>query len=127
MSYKDLTSVDRYYDDFDDTKNYLRILFNPGRSVQARELTQLQTILHDQMGKFASHIFNEGSRVVGAKINVDLKKVIISVDQYETYTDYLDPNLPGYDTFSGNEVLVSNWQDTTLVGITSGAQAIVDD
>ena len=127
MTYKSLSSVDPYYDDFDDTKNYLRILFNPGRSVQARELTQLQTILHDQMGKFASHIFNDGSRVVGAKINVDLKKVIISVDQYETYTDYLDPNLAGYDTFSGNEVLVSNWQDTTLVGITSGAQAIVDD
>lgn len=127
MTYKSLTSVDPYYDDFDDTKNYLRILFNPGRSVQARELTQLQTILHDQMGKFASHIFNDGSRVVGAKINVDLKKVIISVDQYDSYTDYLDPNLPGYDTNTGNEVLVSNWVDTTLVGITSGAQAIVND
>ena len=34
-----------YYDDFDETKNYNRILFRPGFAVQARELTQLQTIL----------------------------------------------------------------------------------
>ena len=27
-----------YYDDFDETKNYHRILFRPGHAVQAREL-----------------------------------------------------------------------------------------
>ena len=34
-----------YYDDFDEDKNFKRILFRPGYAVQARELTQLQTIL----------------------------------------------------------------------------------
>ena len=33
-------NVDPWYDDFDETKNYHRILFRPGRAVQARELTQ---------------------------------------------------------------------------------------
>ena len=35
----ELTSGDPYYDDFDKTKNYLKILFKPGFAVQARELT----------------------------------------------------------------------------------------
>ena len=51
-----------YYDDFDQEKNFHRILFKPGFSVQARELTQLQTILQDQIKKFANHIFVDGSR-----------------------------------------------------------------
>jgi hypothetical protein len=37
-------NVDPYYDDYDESKNFHRILFKPGLAVQARELTQLQTI-----------------------------------------------------------------------------------
>ena len=43
--------------DFDVTKNYHRILFKPGYSVQARELTQSQTILQNQITSFADAIF----------------------------------------------------------------------
>lgn len=60
-----------YYDDFDETKGFLRILFNPGRAVQARELTQLQTILSNQVSRFANHIFADGSKVFGGKIELD--------------------------------------------------------
>jgi hypothetical protein len=51
-----------YYDDFDSTKNFYRILFKPGVPVQARELTQIQSILQDQIKKFANHIFVDGTR-----------------------------------------------------------------
>lgn len=55
-----------YNDDFATTdKNYLRILFRPGRSVQARELNQLQSNLQDQIDKFGRHIFKDGDRVLG--------------------------------------------------------------
>ena len=57
-----------YYDDFSDDKNYHRILFRPGLAVQARELTQLQTILQDQISKFGQHVFKEGSRVLDGQI-----------------------------------------------------------
>lgn len=53
-----------YYDDFDSTKNFYRILFKPGTPVQARELTQIQTILQDQIKRFANHVFVDGSRVL---------------------------------------------------------------
>ena len=38
-------NVDPYYDDYDETKGFYRILFRPGYAFQAREVTQLQTIL----------------------------------------------------------------------------------
>ena len=47
-------------DDFDETKNYHRILFRPGYSVQARELTQLQTSLQAQIDRFGQFAFNDG-------------------------------------------------------------------
>jgi hypothetical protein len=64
-------NTDPYYDDFDDTKNYHRIMFRPGLAVQARELTQLQTILQDQISKFGQHVFKEGSRVLDGQIFID--------------------------------------------------------
>ena len=51
-------NVDPYYDDFDPTKNFHRILFKPGSAVQARELTQSQTILQDQISKFGLGIYH---------------------------------------------------------------------
>ena len=54
-----------YHDDFATTdKNYVRILFRPGRSVQVRELNQLQSNLQDQIDKFGRHIFKDGDRVL---------------------------------------------------------------
>ena len=41
----DTTFSTTYKDDFLDSDNYHRILFNSGRLLQARELTQLQTII----------------------------------------------------------------------------------
>lgn len=61
-------NVDPYYDDFDPSKNYHRILFKPGYAVQARELTQSQTILQDQVTKFADHIFKQNTPVTGGQI-----------------------------------------------------------
>jgi hypothetical protein len=61
-----------YYDDFDGDKNFHQILFKPGFSVQARELTQLQSILRDQITKFGNHIFKHGSVVIPGNSNSDL-------------------------------------------------------
>ena len=41
-------NVDPYYDDFNEESNFHQILFRPGLAVQARELTQLQTLLQKQ-------------------------------------------------------------------------------
>ena len=60
-----------YYDDYDESKNYHRVLFRPGFAVQARELTQLQTSLYSQIDKLGQYSFEDGSRVVGGKVTVN--------------------------------------------------------
>jgi len=62
-----------YFDDFDPSKNYHRILFKPGYAVQSRELTQLQTSLQRQISSFADNIFAGNTPVSGGKVTVNLK------------------------------------------------------
>jgi hypothetical protein len=70
-----------YYDDFQSSKNFHQILFKPGYAVQARELTQLQTILRDQIAKFGNHIFQHGSVVLPGNSFSDLFVPFIKVEQ----------------------------------------------
>ncbi len=60
-----------YYDDYDEKKGFLKILFRPGQAVQARELTQTQDILQNQIGRFGSFVFKSGSQVLGGQLTVD--------------------------------------------------------
>ena len=85
MAKQSLFNVSPYYDDYDEDKNFLRMLFRPGYAVQARELTQAQHILQNQIEKFGNHIFDPtngavtvsdnskliGYDIVGSYANVD--------------------------------------------------------
>jgi hypothetical protein len=57
-------NVAPYFDDFDPTNDYHKVLFKPGYPVQARELTSLQSILQNQIEKFGQHFFKEGAKVI---------------------------------------------------------------
>jgi len=54
-----------YFDDFDLEKQFYKILFKPAYAVQARELTQLQTILQNQIEQFGDNVYKEGSIIKG--------------------------------------------------------------
>lgn len=58
-----------YFDDYDTEKQFYRILFKPGYALQARELTQLQSILQNQIETFGDNIFKEGSIVKGCNFS----------------------------------------------------------
>ena len=73
-------NVDPYYDDFDPSKNFHRILFKPGYAVQARELTQSQTILQSQISKFADNIFSQNTPVTGGKVTTNLNCYYIKLN-----------------------------------------------
>jgi hypothetical protein len=97
-------NTEPYYDDFSADKDFHRILFKPGVAVQARELTQLQTILQNQISKFGDHIFQDGSRVIGA----------------ETYIDNKVKSVRLKPTYSGNDIDVTEMLDLYVRGTTSG-------
>jgi len=61
-------NVDPYYDDYNQDNKFLRMLFRPGYAVQARELTQLQSVLQNQISKFGDNIFEDGSIVLGGEV-----------------------------------------------------------
>ena len=62
-------NVSPYFDDFDEDKNFHKVLFKPSYPIQARELTTLQTILQNQVERFGSHFFKEGSVVIPGQTN----------------------------------------------------------
>lgn len=102
------TTVLPYYDDFDESKNFHRILFRPGYAVQARELTQLQTILQNQIERFGNHIFKNGSLVLGGQL---------SVDQNAKYIN-LEP------TYVGTEVTASRFNSNTITFASGNAKVL---
>jgi|15BtaG_2_1085339.scaffolds.fasta_scaffold00083_15 hypothetical protein len=97
-----LFNTNPYYDDFNEDKKFLRMLFNPGKAVQARELTQLQTVIQNQVQRFGDHILNNGSRVVGGEIsNQDVSFIRFQKDS------------PAYG--ATGEIDVTNFYGTDLV------------
>lgn len=90
----DLT-VNPYYDDFDADKNFHRIMFKPSYAVQARELTQSQTILQGQVNEFGKSIYKEGSLVTGGQTTLEVAGV-----NYVAIAS---------TTPSGNVVVLADW------------------
>ena len=84
-------NVSPYYDDYDETKNFHRILFRPSNAIQARELTQLQTIIQNQVERFGNHVFDEGSLVMGGTITVNKRYHAVKVQD-------ANPNVSGTAT-----------------------------
>lgn len=89
-----------YFDDFDPDKGFNRVLFRPGVAVQARELTQLQTILQDQITNLASWTFREGGVISGCSQNT-FKLPFIKLEGASTISglsNYIDDIIIGQDT-----------------------------
>ena len=112
MPQKTNLNISPYYDDFKKDNNFYRVLFNPGKPVQARELTTLQSILQDQIESFGSHMFKEGSMVIPGNIQYDPQYYSIKLDSIHlgvAVSVYLD-NLKG----------------KILTGASSGIKVLVD-
>ena len=58
-----------YFDDYDQTKEFYRVLFKPGVAVQTRELNQLQSVLQNQIERFGDHVFKSGTIVSGVNFS----------------------------------------------------------
>ena len=92
-------NVTPYYDDYNEDKKFHKVLFRPSVPIQARELTQLQTILQNQVERFGEHIFKEGSIVKGASIT----------DQNILFAKLNDANT------SLGQLIMSDFTDTHVV------------
>lgn len=98
-------NINPFYDDYDPSKGFYRILYRPEFAVQARELTQQQTILQEQITRFGNHIFEDGSIVTGAQHFLDLDVTYLRLQ----------------DQFAGQPITVTQYADQIVTGQTSGA------
>ncbi len=60
------TFLNIYRDDYADSDNYYKVLFNNGRALQQRELNQMQTIINKDIGALSEYVFKPGAAVTGA-------------------------------------------------------------
>lgn len=86
LNFNETTFSTRYKDDFVDSDGYYRILFNSGRSLQARELTQMQTIIQKQIERFGSGILKEGAVVKAGGFTLDNTYEFVKLDPTSTTT-----------------------------------------
>lgn len=108
-----------YWDDFNKNKNFHKILFKPGYAVQARELTQSQTIMQDQISKFGDHIFKNNSIVSGAECTLNLNVEFVKLDAF-------DPN--GIELIAKNflDKIVTNSSGSVTAKVVHTAEKYVD-
>jgi hypothetical protein len=92
-------NVSPYFDDYNENKNFYRILFRPSVAVQARELNQMQTILQKQIERFGQHVFKEGSIVLGGAFDLELDVECINATSYSPANE--DPSRFVGKTFTG--------------------------
>jgi hypothetical protein len=105
-------NIEPYNDDFQNNaldNNYVRILFKPGRAVQARELTQIQSMIQNQIKQFGDHIFQNGSPVIGGNLTLDNKVKFIKLSE----------------TFAGTDIDIEEFDKKVIRSADGSAQAKV--
>ena len=105
-------NVAPYFDDYDSSDDFYRVLFKPGFPVQARELTTLQSILQNQIEKFGKHFFKEGAKVIPG--NTGYNRIFYGIQ--------INNNYQGVPVSAYAEQLVG----TKITGQRSGVTAVVD-
>ena len=110
MAEKTDLNISPYYDDYSQSKNFHKVLFRASRPLQARELTQSQSILQNQIERFGNHIFEEGSIVTGAQTDVDMELYFVKVKSS-------NPNSQGSDSV---EEYRTSFHGKILQGKTTG-------
>jgi hypothetical protein len=94
-------NVTPYFDDYDINKGYLKILFKPGNSIQARELTQMQSLLQQQIRNLSDHFFKEGAMVIPGQaatdVNAQYCKVMLPTT-LQSATDFVGKIVQGNKT-----------------------------
>jgi hypothetical protein len=106
-------NVSPYFDDFNRSNNYNKVLFKPATPIQARELTTLQSILQDQIEQFGNHFFKEGSVVIPGQIAYESEYTSVQIN----------------DSFAGIPIstYIDNLIGVTLKGEISGVTAKVEN
>ena len=125
MAEKTDLNIAPYYDDYDESKNFQKVLYRAGRPLQARELTQSQSILQNQIERFGDHFFEEGSIVTGAQSDVDFDLYYVKV-KTENPNSSGDASAESYRQLYHGQHLVGQTTGVVAKVISSAAETTTD-
>ena len=136
MPQKTNLNVNPYYEDFDASKNFYKILFRPGYSIQSRELTQIQSILQNQVESFGKYAFKQGDLVVPGEVGLNTKldyvklssvsEVAVEEDGNIVYKKYDISQLIGRQLRGLNSGVISTILETKLATETTADTVYVN-
>lgn len=120
--YRHYASGEPYNDDFKIEKNYMKVLYRPGMAVQARELTQSQTYLNNQLAALGGYFFKDGTPIDGAKISYSTNQPIMRIDvpsskEPEKFIQDSILQTVFEGGYSGQEILVTDYYIRTHKGV----------
>jgi len=119
MPQKTNLNVAPYYDDFAQDKNFYKVLFRPGYSIQARELTQLQSSLQNQIESFGKYAFKQGELVIPGEVGFNNKLNFVKLSSVSE----IPINVDGKVVYKKYDI--TQLKGETLKGLTSGVTGIV--
>jgi len=119
MPQKTNLNVSPYFDDFDPQKNFYKVLFRPGYSIQTRELTSLQSILQNQIENYAKFQFKQGQLVIPGEIGLNVKLNYVKLSSVSEVA----VNENGAIVYKKYDI--KNLIGSTLRGINSGVTGVV--
>ena len=105
-------NINPYYDDYDSDKQFNRVLFKPSVAVQARELTQLQTILQEQVRRFGNNIYKEGTIVDGCAFSYNSNYHFVKIKDVDA---------------NGSQISVSSTVGHEARGSITGVKGVVNN
>ena len=109
-----------YFDDYDETKDFHQVLYKPAVAVQARELTQEQTIMRNQLKRFGDHVFANGSRVSGGELFIDTEYNYVKLQANYNGVAITPANLQGKTIIGSQTGTIAKVVNTSAVNATTG-------
>lgn len=107
-----------YFDDFLENKKYYRILFRPGRAVQARELNQIHSLIQNQLQRFGNNMFKPGTQILPGKEKESVRYInnngFIKID----ITSLLNQN----SLLNTRQLFETYWKDKTITNDPASSQ-----
>ena len=112
-------NVSPYYDDFDPKKNFYKVLFRPGYSVQTRELTTLQSVLQNQLESYGKYNFKQGELVIPGEVGLNTRLNYVKLSSVSEVAVNIDGDIV-YQKYDIKKLI-----GLKLLGTTSGVVASV--
>ncbi len=108
-----------YFDDYDSSKDFYKVLFRPSYPVQGRELNTLQSILQNQVESYGKYRFKQGDLVVPGEVGLNKRLDFVKLSSVSEVAVNVDGEII-YQTYD-----IDGLVNQKVSGLSSGVVALI--